>query len=373
MKLFTRIIALAITLLFIGGNAQAQNKIGTFASAEDKNGTEATFHKSATNARSVLLEEGFDIAGELPPDGWSWEQLNPDASWIQANPAAPTPTFGTIDPENVWSAMVAHEPDNDQDEWLISPTVTATEMPVVLDCYIGTNSGWLEFATIKINITTDDGATWTELWDAVELGDITDWDWNRVILDLDAYVDMPFKLGFQYVGVGGNLAGLDGVVVKSGYDYLYQSDLEDYEAGEYVAEGDETGFWTTWDNAPGSATDALIVDVEAASPTNSAQVEGDTDLLFLMGDKKTGKYQFNFKIFVPTGFGGYYNIQHFEEPGKEWAYDVFFSSMEGDGNAWIFAGSLTDSVLFNYTNNDWVLVENISTSTTTGLNYGLTA
>lgn len=139
---------------------------------------------------------------------------------------------------------------------------------------------------------------------------------------------------------------------------LYESGFDDYTVGQMVALDDPTGFWTTWSDDPGGDEDAFIVDDESASPDNSAKVDGLTDLLFLMGDKKTGKYQLNFKYFVPAGYGGYYNIQHFEEAGKEYAYDVFFSAAEGENNGYIEAVD-PDPVSFTYTHDSWVQIENI--------------
>jgi hypothetical protein len=146
-------------------------------------------------------------------------------------------------------------------------------------------------------------------------------------------------------------------MIKSGYDYVYQTDFEEFTTGDFVAEADETGFWDTWDNMPGSATDAPIVEDQASSPVKSFEVAGSTDLIFKMGDKKTGKYQFNFNMYVPATFVGYYNFQHFENPGQEWAFDVFFGAGDGPGNGYMF--SCTDSTSFDFMHDTWFSVQNI--------------
>ncbi len=363
MKKFTQILAIAIGFAVAFGNVQAQETIGTIVKSIKSNGeTDASYLKSAVSARDVLLEEGFDVGGDFPPSGWTLVQSapDPDDTWVQTNPSDPELNFDNIDPASEYSAMVPHEPDNDQDEWLITPEVSANgEMPTVLDCYIGTDTQFLDGATITINITTDDGATWTKLWDARDdLDEIEDWQWNHVLLDLDAYADSPFKIGFQYVGVYGNLAGLDGVKVKAGLEYLYNSDFEDYAVGEMVALDDETGFWTTWSNDPGSSEDAPISDEQASSPTLSAKMFGSsTDLLFLCGNKKTGKYQVNFDAYIAADHGGYYNFQHFEDPGVEWAYQVYFGK-PADKPGYAYVGN-SDSVAFDHPFDTWFAVETI--------------
>ena len=161
-----------------------------------------------------------------------------------------------------------------------------------------------------------------------------------------------------FVFVFGTIQAQNKATAKANAETLYSSDFETYLLGEMVALDDETGYWTTWTDDPGGEEDAIIVNEESASPTKSAKVDGVTDLVFKMGDRKTGKYQFNFKIYVPSNFGGYYNIQHYEEPGLEWAYNVFFGSATGDNNGYLENGSPAP-VSFTYMHDSWVLVENI--------------
>ncbi len=362
MKTSRHFLSLLMVFVFALGSAYAQKTIQAISpfGVEETGSDQVPANTRGLN--TLLLEEGFDVPGDFPPDGWTIIQTAPEPNdtWIQTNPADPNLNFDNIDPNSQYSAMVPHEPENDQNEWLITPEINAEgEVPTELDCWIGTNTLFLDGATIIINITTDDGDTWTKLWDARDdLDEIEDWQWNHVILNLDDYVDAPFKIGFQYVGVYGNLAGLDGVKVKAGLEYLYQSDFEDYEVGEMVALDDETGFWTTWSNDPGSSEDAPISDDQASSPTKSAKIFGTTtDLLFLAGDKKTGKYQVNFNAYIAADHGGYYNFQHFEEPGTEWAYQVYFGK-DADMPGYAYVGS-SDSVAFDHPFDTWFPVQTI--------------
>jgi hypothetical protein len=136
--------------------------------------------------------------------------------------------------------------------------------------------------------------------------------------------------------------------------FIYSDDFESYTAGDYVAVVSPE-FWTTWTNTPGSAEDALIVDSESSSPTQSFKVDGSTDLILKLGDKTTGVYEVNWMYMVPTGFCGYYNIQHYEAPGVEWGSELYF--ME-DGSGTINAGGEA-AASFTYTHDVWFKIRNV--------------
>ncbi|MCD4697918.1 MAG: T9SS type A sorting domain-containing protein, partial [Bacteroidales bacterium] len=114
-------------------------------------------------------------------------------------------------------------------------------------------------------------------------------------------------------------------------------------------------WWTTWSGAPGGTEDGLISDEQANSGSNSIKVDGVTDLILKLGDKTSGKYQLSFYMYVPAGFGGYYNLQHFESPGVEWAYEVYFGAT---GSGYLSAGS-AQVAGFDYTPDSWVYCDQI--------------
>jgi hypothetical protein len=113
-----------------------------------------------------------------------------------------------------------------------------------------------------------------------------------------------------------------------GQTTLYESGFDDMNVGDFLAQTDDSGFWTTWSDEPGGAEDAQVTDAQSSSPSNSVNVEGSTDLIFKMGNKTSGKYQFDLKYYIEPNFGGYINIQHFEVPGTEWAFEVYFGATE---------------------------------------------
>ncbi len=357
MKKFTRLLSLVLAFVFVASTAFSQNHarwqtksqvLGLKQGKVKHQQPKQTFHIRST----TLLEEGFDQEGVFPPADWSVIVTNSNYTWEQGNQNGHD--FNQIDPNSQYSAIVNWVAE-DQDEWLITPVIDAAgETPVSLHWYAGVSGSWLTNATLKCLISTDNGTTWTELWNALdEIDPAADWDWNEVTIDLSSYASTPFQIAWEYVGNNGDLAGVDGVSVSSGYDYLFQDDFESYNVGDYLALNSDT--WTTWSNAPGTDEDAFVVDDQSSSPTKSVEVEGSTDLILPMGNKTSGRYQINMKYYVVSGNGAYFNIQHFEQPGIEWAYEVYFGAT-GDGymNA---AGN--QSAFFSYNHDEWLNLKSV--------------
>jgi hypothetical protein len=137
----------------------------------------------------------------------------------------------------------------------------------------------------------------------------------------------------------------------------YYDDFESYTVGSYIAVNNPD-WWTTWSNLPGSAEDGEISNAQYSSPTKSVLVDkvpAETDLILKLGNKTSGAYELTWDMYVATGNAGYFNIQHFESPGIEWAYEVYFLA---NGNGELLAGSTTPFT-FTYPKNAWFLVENL--------------
>jgi len=137
---------------------------------------------------------------------------------------------------------------------------------------------------------------------------------------------------------------------------LYSDDFDDMIAGEYLVLNDDSGFWTTWDDAPGTDTDAFVSDEQSSSPSNSVKVFGDaTDLILKLGNKTSGKYQIDFKYYVSSSFtGGYFNFQHFEIPGTSWAFEVYF---DPTGSGTLTVGG--DDFVFTNSVDAWIQISNV--------------
>lgn len=105
---------------------------------------------------------------------------------------------------------------------------------------------------------------------------------------------------------------------------LYNENFDSYTNGVKVAQTIGSTWWTTWSNAPGGAEDAVISNSQSVSPSNSIYVSGTNDLVFKCGNKTSGRYQLSWKMFVPTGMCGYFNMLHvFNGSSSQWAFEVF--------------------------------------------------
>ncbi|MCD4679269.1 MAG: hypothetical protein K8S00_02660, partial [Bacteroidales bacterium] len=110
--------------------------------------------------------------------------------------------------------------------------------------------------------------------------------------------------------------------VSFGQTLPYEDDFESYTTGGYIAEQNPE-WWTTWSGTTGGGEDGMISEDVAMSGSKSVlidEVGGATDLLWLLGDKVSGAFDVSFYMYVPTGYCGYYNFQHMEAPGVEWAF-----------------------------------------------------
>ena len=175
------------------------------------------------NIGDVIIKESFD-SEIFPPTGWVQTTTNASNTWLQGNPTENT--FSDIDPTNVYSALCPWVAE-DQDEWLISPAFSLSDGISSLEFYAGFSTDYLANATLKLNISTDGGTNWTEIWEANE--DSQGWLWRLITLDLSSYANNSnVMLGWQYVGIDGDIVGIDNVSlvsVTSGIDDIPLSEL----------------------------------------------------------------------------------------------------------------------------------------------------
>ena len=159
----------------------------------------------------------------------------------------------------------------------------------------------------------------------------------------------------------------DGSVVKNGWvaavscvggggNILYATDFEAFTTGQQVACQDPVN-WTTWNESPCDATtDAYISEDYAHSPVKSMIDVANNDEVLRLGNKTTGKYEFNFNMYVPTDFCGYYNVlQNFDNAVYNWGVEVYFHT---DGTGMVNAG-VTGATTFNYAKDTWIPIKNI--------------
>lgn len=136
--------------------------------------------------------------------------------------------------------------------------------------------------------------------------------------------------------------------VLSAQTLIFSDDFDSYTVGGKVAQQNTTGIWTTWSNSPGSAEDAEVSSTQAFNGANSAYIANDVDLVLLLNDKTTGRYQLEFEMFIESGKMGYFNLlQDFAGNNSEWGFQVTFHP---DGITKVDAGG--DSITGFYFNFD---------------------
>lgn len=112
--------------------------------------------------------------------------------------------------------------------------------------------------------------------------------------------------------------------------------------------------WETWSGGAATAEDPIIVSSVGSSFQNAMQITGSNDILFKNGNLTTGIHSVKFRMFVPAGKHGYFNIEHYDIPGIEWTIDAFF---DGSGNVKLTTEGNANAAKFTYPNNEWFTVE----------------
>ena len=130
----------------------------------------------------------------------------------------------------------------EQDEWLISPAVTP-KAGDKLNFMLSYSPGWClvnsdkafqqppvyEFTArntnLEVLVSTDNGANWTELWNAIDDDALVNYTtaeldytlsvcpWKCFVLNIDEYAGKSVKFAFRYVGKAGQDMALDNVTV----------------------------------------------------------------------------------------------------------------------------------------------------------------
>jgi len=148
-----------------------------------------------------------------------------------------------------------------------------------------------------------------------------------------------------------------------------QVDMEDdfdfYNLGDISS---QAFHFRTWSGAEGGAEDADVVDTFAASGTQSMLVDGSgvVDMIMLVDENPTtGNYDIQWKMYIPAGKGGYFNMQAALTPaGDAWEQallggNVYFNCGGAQGGAGEVSGA-TDCTAavatFTYPEDEWFTV-----------------
>ena len=131
---------------------------------------------------------------------------------------------------------------------------------------------------------------------------------------------------------------------------IFSEDFESYQAGDQIAESNAS-FYTWTSNSPNM--DAPVSDAYAASGSNSIELAfaDGTDIVLSTGEYAQNIYTVEFKILIPEGEEGYFNLLHdwnYTSAVYEWAIDVNFAN----GNMTWVAGA-TEGGAGSYTPGEW--------------------
>lgn len=147
------------------------------------------------------------------------------------------------------------------------------------------------------------------------------------------------------------LTALTLVATATAQTVLINENFDSYSVGSALATVNPAAF-AIW---PGGG-DQAVTDSIAHSGTQSmaciasAAAGGPGDLLLLLGDKTSGSYTLSWWMYIPSGKGGYFNVQHFEDVSSpSFAAEVIFldgGTIDGMANNTAIAGSYAQDAWF---------------------------
>jgi hypothetical protein len=172
----------------------------------------------------IALEESFE--GEtFPPTGWTQVITDTGAAvsgvlptWCRVGEIAITPLI--TPPDGVWQAAMWWSYSH-QEEWLITPQFTCPQLEPELrfNGYIFLGSPNDDHYYVKVS--TNNGSTWTTLWDAVAVGGGAYSDYTIPFeIALDGYAGQQIKLAWHADDPNStsdgmwNVAAIDNIVVE---------------------------------------------------------------------------------------------------------------------------------------------------------------
>ena len=137
-------------------------------------------------------------------------------------------------------------------------------------------------------------------------------------------------------------------VMIQAQNVIFSDNFDSYTAGQKLCSQNNTD-WTTWSNAPGGSEDAVISTEQASSGSNSLKVTGTNDIIYRFSNQTSGVFDIEFKYYVPSsGNGAYFNVQHYYNPGVEWAFESF---LYNSGTGYIKVNGANTN--FSFPSNAW--------------------
>jgi hypothetical protein len=210
---------------------------------------------------------------------------------------------------------------------------------------------------IYINFNIDLDADFAEMY--VDGNMVVEWQWSTGTFGTGTLNQLAAMNFYAWDVNGTPKAYFDDIDFGELSNSLIFEPFEEYTANDYLVQqavSQGIDFWTTWDNAPGSATDPMVSDDVAYEGSNSMVIEGLNDAVMLLGDKTSGKYAFKFYVYIPTGYYGYFNVlQEFNGANSQWGMQAYF---DAGGLGTVDAGG-QGAGTFSYNYDTWINVNMI--------------
>ncbi len=197
-----------------------------------------------TGERDQYLWEDFE-SSTFPPTDWDTLNTNDGYGWF----------LGTYTGGGTQAAMVTWDqtpPTQQQDEWLITPELDVSGASSQLRVEFYMLQGYDYPHDFKVYVTTDDGTSWTEVFDSYGTG-YPEFEYYFVSVPLDTYAGSvdPIRIAFRYYGLDADLFSIDNVEVTdddpaTGRCCVYTDPLdpECYDEISQVDCGTLGGIWT---------------------------------------------------------------------------------------------------------------------------------
>lgn len=228
---------------------------------------EAAFSISGVDARKVAWSENFDAGS----NGWT---LGKDKDnyfgWDLAK--STSKPYSDIDPDDVQSLHI-DGPYQVYRRAVATATSSSIEVPDngILHADVCYSQNMNDYAILTINVSTDDFATVTELWNSTQETGEASTRWHSIELSLDAFAGQQVKLAFVYgpgskdtFNTGGYMAEyfIDGLEISG----LQQVESISVQTGEVInfvdiSSGDVVSRTWTFDGGTPATSTAATPDV----------------------------------------------------------------------------------------------------------------
>lgn len=134
---------------------------------------------------------------------------------------------------------------------------------------------------------------------------------------------------------------------------IYCDDFESYTVGQQLVAQNSVN-WTTWSGGVGTNEDPFVVNNGGKVVEITGLGALADDLVYVIPNFTTGYYSVTFKMYIPTGKDGYFNVlQAFAGAGSQWGGQVYFDA----GGAGSIDGGGAAAATFIFAYNTWLDIE----------------